>query len=42
MGFVTFDCVISADAADAIAQGALLSRTAIELCAEPYPCHTQC
>ncbi len=24
---------------DAIAQGALLSRTAIELCAEPYPCH---
>ena len=42
MGFVTFDCVISADSADAIAQGALLSRTAIELCAEPYPYHTQC
>lgn len=40
-GFVTFDCVISADAADALAQGAMLGRTGIELCAEPYLRHAR-
>lgn len=42
VGFVVVDYGISADAAEALAQGAMWMRTRIELCAETYLFHAQC